>query len=91
MKFVLSPIKKPNCNYLVKQTKGAVLLVLMDGGEQVPYWVPKSQPKLGKRDVIRIIKGKPEVVDQVHEVTITDWWWSRREPAKPMGTGRWLK
>ena len=85
MKFVLSLVKKPNCNYLVKQTKQAVLLVLMDDGEQVPYWVPKSQAKLHTIDVIRIVKGKPEIVDQVYEVTISDWWWPKREPAKPMG------
>jgi len=87
MKFVLSPVKKPNCNYLVKQTKQAVLLVLMDEGEQVPYWVPKSQAKLHPRDVIRIVGGKPMLVDQIYEVSITDWWWEKREPAKPMGTG----
>jgi len=70
MKFVLSPVKKPNCNYMVKQTKRAILLVLMDDGAQVSYWVPKSQATLRKRDVIRIIDKKPVVVDQVYEVVI---------------------
>lgn len=85
MKFVLSPVKKPNCNYLVKQTRRAILLVLMDEGAQVPYWVPKSQSTLKKRDVIRIVDKKPVIVNQVFEVTIADWWWKLREPAKPMG------
>ena len=85
MRFTLSPIKKPNCNYLEKQTHDAILLTLMDNGAQVSYWVPKSQATLRKRDVIRIIDKKPVVVDQVFEVVITDWWWGKREPAKPMG------
>jgi hypothetical protein len=85
MRFVLSPVKRPACNYMVKQTKQAILLVLLDDGAQVPYWVPKSQATLKKRDVIRIVDKKPVVVDQVFEAVITDWWWERREPAKPMG------
>lgn len=76
----------PRVNYLVKQTKKAVLLALMDNGEQIQYWFPKSQCKIRKRDKITIVDNEPvETGEKVLEVVIEDWIWKKREPAKPMG------
>ncbi len=84
--FVLSTVTGPRVNYLVRDTKKAVLLALMDDGEQLQYWVPKSQCKLRKRKAIDIKDGVAVESDrEVLEVVITDWFWKKREVAKPMG------
>lgn len=83
--MVLTKIPGPRVNYLVKQTKKAVLLALMDNGDQIQYWFPKSQCKIRKRDSIKIVDDKPVVDGVILEVVIEDWIWKKREPAKPMG------
>jgi hypothetical protein len=88
MKFLLSSEDYPIRNYVVKNTQKAVLVSLIDDGEQKQYWVPKSQAKIEKKDVIRVIDGKPKIVGQQFVLEITDWWWARRQPAKPMGLSK---
>lgn len=84
--IVLSDSNGPRDNYVVKQTKKAVLLALMVDGDQVQYWFPKSQCALRKRDEIKIENGIPvETGKKIFEVSITEWIWKKKEPAKPMG------
>jgi len=84
--FVLSKVVGPRVNYLVRDTKKAVLLALMDNGEQLQYWFAKSQCTLRKRKAIGIVDGKPVELDRdILEVVIPDWLWKKREVARPMG------
>lgn len=84
--IVLSKISGPRVSYLVKQTRKAVLLALIDDGDQIQYWVPKSQCTLRKRKEIKIDNGIPvETGNEIFEVSIEDWFWRKRQPAKPMG------
>ena len=84
--FVLSKVTGPRVNYLVRDTKKAALLAIMDNGEQLQYWFPKSVINLRKRKAIDIVNGKPVELDrEILEVVIPDWLWEKREVAKPMG------
>jgi hypothetical protein len=70
--FKLSKTAGPTVNYMAKQTRKAVLLFLMDNGEQVSYWFPKSQLQLTN-------------MEHGFVVRVTDWAWENRKPAKAMG------
>jgi hypothetical protein len=74
--FTLSKVKGPKVNFMEKQTRSAVLLHLMEHGNQTAYWFPKSQLELRPIEV----RG-----EKMFEVYISQWAWSRREPAKGMG------
>jgi len=74
--FTLSKNRGPKVNFMEKQTRKAVLLHLMENGNQTAYWFPKSQLELKRIEV----RG-----EEMFEVIISQWAWVRREPATGMG------
>jgi len=74
--FLLSKIPGPKVHFMEKQTRKAILLHLVEHGNQTAYWFPKSQLELKK------VKSGSE---DMFEVYISQWAWARREPAVGMG------